>query len=192
MPVLKNFIKEILSIFVYFRFPTIKDMYEYLIKHNKKSGLVATIFSYQLEKKNSFIGIGAKFKNWPYFTHGYSNIQISPRVSIGKNAVIFQDVIIGGVTTYGSKNNGAPSIGDNAYICAGARLIGKINIGNNVRIGAGAIVYKDVPDNCVVVGDCKIIQKEEPLDNRYFIVEGDKVFVYDFDERKYKEFKENI
>ena len=74
MPVLKNFIKELLSIFVYFRFPTLKDMYEYLMKHNKKSGFVAIVFSYQLEKRNSFIGIGTKFSNWPYFTYGYLNI----------------------------------------------------------------------------------------------------------------------
>lgn len=188
MPVIKNFFKEILSMFVYFVFPTIKDMYEYLIKNNKKSGLVATVFSYQLEKKNSFIGIGAKFKNWPYFTHGYTNIQISPRCSIGSNCVIFQNVTIGGVTSAGSSNDGAPQIGDNCYICSGAILVGKINIGNNVRIGAGAVVYKDVPDNSVVVGDCRIIKKDEPIDNRYFVYDGDDVLVYDFQDRKYKKF----
>lgn len=189
MPVIRDFFKEILSIFVYLRFPTFKDMYEYLYKNNKQSGLVATVLSYQLEKRNCFIGLGAKFKNWPYFTHGYSNIYISHRCSFGKNCVIFQDVTIGGVTTRGSLKNGAPQIGDNCYICAGAKLIGKITIGNNVRIGAGAVVYKDVPDNCVVVGDCRIIQKDEPLDNDYYVFHNDKVMVYDFDTRSYKEFK---
>lgn len=190
MVILKNFIKEIISIFVFLRFPTYKDMYEYLIRTNKQKGIVATVFTYQLDKRLSYIGIGAKFKNWPYFTHGYSNIIISPRVEIGKDCVIFQNVTIGGVTTIGSKNSGAPIIGDNCYICANATIIGNIKIGNNVRIGAGATVYKDVPDNCVVVGDSRIIQKDKPIDNRYIVVRNNRNYVYDFDTRNYKELKD--
>ncbi len=45
-----------------------------------------------------------------------------------------------------------PTIGNNVYISAGARIIGKINVGNNVIIGANAVVNKDVPDNCIVAG----------------------------------------
>lgn len=187
MFVIKNFIKEIISIFVFIRFSSIRELYEYLFNNNKESGILASIYSYQLEKKNSFIGIGAKFKNWPYFTHGYSNIFISPRVEIGKNCVIFQNVTIGGVTTIGSKNNGAPIIGDNCYICANVTIVGNIKIGNNVRIGAGATVFKDIPDNSVVVGESKIIKKDEPIDNRYIIVKNNRNYVYDFDSRNYKE-----
>lgn len=187
MIILKNILKELISIFVFIRFSSFKEIYEYLFNKKKDSGIVATVFSYQLEKKNSFIGIGAKFEEWPYFTHGYSNIFISPRVEIGKNCIIFQNVTIGGVTTIGSKNNGAPIIGDNCYICANSTIIGNIRIGNNVRIGAGATVYKDIPDNCVVVGDCRIIQKDQPIDNRYLIVKNDKTYVFDFNTRSYKE-----
>ena len=46
----------------------------------------------------------------------------------------------------------APKVGDNVVICTGAKLIGNITIGNNVIIGAGAVVVKDVPDNAVVGG----------------------------------------
>jgi serine O-acetyltransferase len=45
-----------------------------------------------------------------------------------------------------------PIIGDNVEICAGARILGLVRIGNNVIIGANAVVVKDVPDNCVVAG----------------------------------------
>ena len=47
--------------------------------------------------------------------------------------------------------SGAPVIGDNVYIGAGAKIIGGVRIGNNVRIGAGCVVVEDVPDNCTVV-----------------------------------------
>ena len=43
-------------------------------------------------------------------------------------------------------------MGNDVYISAGARIIGKITIGNNVIIGTNAVVNKDVPDNCIVAG----------------------------------------
>ena len=43
-------------------------------------------------------------------------------------------------------------IGDNCYISTGATILAPITIGNNVTIAAGAVVNKDVPDNCVVGG----------------------------------------
>lgn len=46
-----------------------------------------------------------------------------------------------------------PIIGDNVDIYANAVIFGGIHIGNNVKIGAGAVVNKDVPDNCTVVGN---------------------------------------
>ena len=53
-----------------------------------------------------------------------------------------------------------PIIGDNVHISAGARILGPIKIGNNVIIGANAVVVKDVPDNCVVAGSPAKIIKE--------------------------------
>jgi len=75
-------------------------------------------------------------------------------------------------------NIGAPKIGDNCYIGAGAKIIGNIVVGNNVRIGANAVVVEDIPDNSVVVMEKpRIIQKEEILDNRFFSwVNGKRVY----------------
>ena len=51
------------------------------------------------------------------------------------------------------------TIGDNCYISTGVTILGPVTIGNNVIIGAGAVVTKDVPDNCVVAGvPAKIIK----------------------------------
>lgn len=53
---------------------------------------------------------------------------------------------------------GAPVIGNNVLIGAGAKIIGNIRVGNNVKIGANCVVHCDVPDNCTVVLDnCRII-----------------------------------
>ena len=91
------------------------------------------------------IGEGATFKTIPHFPHGLNGIIISKNAKIGANAVIFHQV------TIGEGNGGAPVIGDNCYIGAGAKIIGGIHIGNNVRIGANCIVSVDVPDNATVV-----------------------------------------
>ena len=50
------------------------------------------------------------------------------------------------------KNKGYPQIGDNVYIGPGAKIVGKIKIGNDVAIGANCVVTKDVPNNSVIVG----------------------------------------
>lgn len=74
--------------------------------------------------------------------------------SIGRNLYVNQCVTIGNV---GDKS---PIIGDNVRIATGAIVIGGISIGDNSTIGAGAVVVKDVPSNCVVVGNPARIVKQ--------------------------------
>lgn len=77
-------------------------------------------------------------------------IVINSSAVIGRNCLIFQGVTIGGM-----RNNVgmlSPIIGDNVTIFAGAKIIGGVRIGNNVVVGANAVVTKDVPDNAVVAG----------------------------------------
>lgn len=78
------------------------------------------------------------------------NIVISDHAKIGKNCNISHGVTVGQVNRGARK--GTPTIGDNVYIGPGATIIGQIQIGNNVAIGANTVVTKDVPDNAVVVG----------------------------------------
>ena len=44
-------------------------------------------------------------------------------------------------------------IGDNCYIGTGVTILGPVKIGNNVTIGAGSVVVRDIPDNAVVAGN---------------------------------------
>lgn len=65
----------------------------------------------------------------------------------GKNLRVGPGVVIG------RTDKGFPVIGDNVYIAANATIIGNVNIGNNVIIGAGSMVVTDIPDNSVAVGN---------------------------------------
>jgi serine O-acetyltransferase len=68
-------------------------------------------------------------------------------IVIGNNFSIVHSVTIAG------KNGKFPKIGDNVYLGSGCCVLGGISIGNNVVIGANAVVTKDIPDNAVVVGN---------------------------------------
>jgi len=86
------------------------------------------------------------------FYIGHSGgITISGSAVFGKNVNISQQVTVG-VAGQGDKR-GVPIIGDNVYIAPGAVLFGKIKIGNNVKIGANAVISKDIPDNAIAVLD---------------------------------------
>lgn len=79
-----------------------------------------------------------------YIQHGFATIITAE--SIGKNVWINQQV------TIGYNGDKAPIIGDNVVIYAGAKVVGGVRVGNNVTIGANAVVTKDIPDNSVVGG----------------------------------------
>ncbi len=75
--------------------------------------------------------------------------------SIGKNCRIVSNV------TIGYKNGKRVTIKDNVEILSNAVIVGGITIGNNCIIGPGAVVYKSIPDNCVVVGNPAFILKQD-------------------------------
>ncbi|MDM8553180.1 serine acetyltransferase [Desulfococcaceae bacterium HSG7] len=141
------------------------------IKKNYKFIGKIYLFLYRLylNEQGSFIAWDSVFTGVPCFPHGIKGVFISKMSKIGNNCVLFQQVTIGSNTLADSNNIGAPVIGDNCYIAAGAKIIGNIKIGNNVRIGANAVVYKDVGDNAVVVsGEQRTIKKKNTLNNRFY------------------------
>lgn len=85
-----------------------------------------------------------------YIGH-FGGITICPHARLGKNINLSQQVTVGFSGT--GERRGSPTIGDDVYIAPGAKLFGKITIGNNVKIGANAVVYDDIPENAVVVLD---------------------------------------
>ncbi len=84
-----------------------------------------------------------------YITH-IGSIHIGAHVVIGENCNISQEVTIG-VGGRGA-NRGSPTIGNRVFIAPGAKLFGPIVIGDDVAIGANAVVTKSLPDRAVAVG----------------------------------------
>ncbi len=75
---------------------------------------------------------------------------------IGANLSLISNI------TIGMRNEHAfPTIGNNVFVGAGARILGNIVIGDNVNIGANSVIIHDLPDNCTAVGiPAKIISKK--------------------------------
>lgn len=76
-----------------------------------------------------------------------NGIVVHPEAVIGMNCLIFQQVTIG---VHG--NGGAPTIGNNVDIGAGAKVLGPVRLGSHAKVGANAVVIDDVPAGATVVG----------------------------------------
>lgn len=98
-----------------------------------------------------------------------TGIELPCEVEIGRNFVIdhFGGIVVSGFTRFGNDcrirtgvviglarvdDPCAPVIGDRVDIGAGAKVLGRIRIGNNVLIGANAVVIDDVPDDSIAIG----------------------------------------
>ncbi len=92
---------------------------------------------------------GAKIGKRVFIDHG-SGVVIGETAEIGDDVLIYQGVTLGG--TGKEKGKRHPTVGNNVVIGAGAILLGPIKVGDNVKIGAGSVVIRDVPPNTTVVG----------------------------------------
>jgi len=82
--------------------------------------------------------------------HGYG-VVIGETAEIGNNVLIYHQVTLGG-TGNDTGERRHPSICDNVMIAAGAKILGGIHVGTNAKVGANAVVLKDVPMNSTAVG----------------------------------------
>ena len=94
---------------------------------------------------NCIIGRGAEFGPGFVLIHSMG-VVINGNVRGGSNVKVEHQV------TIGAEKRQHPVVGDDVFIGAGAKVLGGIRIGNRVRIGANAVVVKDIPDNATVVG----------------------------------------
>jgi serine O-acetyltransferase len=92
-----------------------------------------------------------------------NGIVIHIDAKIGNYCNLGQQVTIG-VGGRGEKR-GTPKLGNRVFVGPGAKIFGAITIGNDVAIGANAVVTKDLPDNAVAVGiPAKVISYEGSKD----------------------------
>ena len=92
---------------------------------------------------------GAQIGKGVFIDHGMG-VVIGETAIVGDYSLIYQGVTLGGTGKESGKRH--PTIGENVVVVGGAKVLGNIQIGNNVRIGAGSVVLRDVPSNCTVVG----------------------------------------
>lgn len=69
---------------------------------------------------------------------------------VGNDCVLYQGVTLGGTGNETGKRH--PTLGNGVVVGSGAKVLGNIHIGDNVRVGANSVVVKDVPADCTVVG----------------------------------------
>ncbi len=181
--IFKTLIKKICKPFIYtyyiIKFHNIWNLKKHLLKKNKESGLLSSYYYEYFNKLSSYVGLSSKFEDIPCFPHSLFGIFISNNAKIGKNCVIFHQVTIGSNTLNNSKNFGSPTIGDNVYIGAGAKIIGNVKIGNNCRIGANTTVTTDMPDNTLAISQPTKYVNKENMDNRFIIVGKRNKLYYD-------------
>lgn len=153
-----NYIREdnVTLVRLLIRYPSFRSLFSYRIRKEKKLLLKLLIFcgNILLKPLSNLYIVTDSIQGGLFLHHAFSTI-ISAK-SIGRNCWINQQVTIG----YTSPD-GAPVIKDNVRIYAGAKVLGNITVGNNVIIGANAVVVKNVPDNCTVVGVPAYIVKRD-------------------------------
>ena len=123
-----------------------------------------TPLSYVLQYLNKLIngcviGHGAHFKSGFVIMHPVG-IVINSKVRGGHNVTLESGVVIG------DEKGQSPVIGDNVFVGAGAKIIGPVSIGNNVKIGANAVVTKDAPDGSTMLGiPARPLQRQQDTAN---------------------------
>lgn len=123
-----------------FQFPIIRPVLRLLCAISKK--VLETVTNNEFPN-SAEIGAGC------FIPHPYG-IVLHSQAKIGRYCNLGQQVTIG--WSGQGENSGVPILGDRVFVGPGAKVLGKIKIGNNVVIGANAVVTKDLPDNSVAVG----------------------------------------
>jgi serine O-acetyltransferase len=118
--------------------------------------IILYFFLYKFMEAISGIRISSESEIGPGLViHNFGGVII--KGTIGKNCVVVQGAQI--ISRADGHGRGWPTLGDNVYVGSGAKILGNVKIGSNSRIGANAVVMKDVPENSLVMPpECKVIR----------------------------------
>ena len=84
---------------------------------------------------------------------------------VGNDVLLFHGVTLGGTTMSQGKRH--PTVGDRVVIGAGAKVLGAVHIGSDARIGANAVVVKDVPDGATAIGIPAVVREHPKAKEAY-------------------------
>lgn len=94
-----------------------------------------------------------------FFINRFGGVYFHGDVVIGSNVNVTHGVVLGYLNR--GKNKGAPTIGDEVFLASGAKVIGKVRVGNRAAVGVNSVVTRDVEDDGVVVGmPAKMISRD--------------------------------
>ena len=141
-------------------YPGVKAVFFHKIAHFfsvAKFDLIARIIS-QFSRFLTGIEIhpNAKIGKNLFIDHGMG-VVIGETSEIGNNVTIYHMVTLGGISPSIESNEQRnikrhPTLMDNVVVGSGAQILGPVTIGKNAKVGANAVVTKDVPENAVMVG----------------------------------------
>ena len=101
---------------------------------------------------------GAKIGCSFFIDHGMG-VVIGETAEVGDHVTLFQGVTLGGTGKGRGKRH--PTVGSHVVVGAGAKILGAIRVGDNVKIGANSVLLKSVPANSTVIGvPARIIKME--------------------------------
>ena len=156
----------------------------FLYNHNLK--LLARIIS-QLARLFTGIEIhpGAKIGRRLFIDHGMG-IVIGETTEIGDDCMLYQGVTLGGTGKDTGKRH--PTLGNRVMVSSGAKVLGPFTVGDDAKIGSGAVVLKEVPAGCTVVGvPGRIVKGPRPMTE-----EMDQVHLPDPVTREMEQLKKRI
>jgi serine O-acetyltransferase len=138
---------------VIFAYPGVHAIWGHRISHwlwNRGARVAARVFA-ELTRILTGVEIhpGAVLGAGLFIDHA-TGVVIGETAEVGDNVTIYHGVTLGGTGTDTGKRH--PTIGDRVIVGAGAKILGPIKIGDDSRIGANAVVVKEVPSSSVVVG----------------------------------------
>lgn len=165
-PAAKNLFEAI------FCYPSLKAMLYHRLTHklyNNGRYTLARILSQRARRKTGIeIHPGAKIGKNLFIDHGMG-VVIGETAEVGNNVTMYHGVTLGGTGSESSVKR-HPTVEDNVIIGTGAKVLGPITIGRGAKIGANAVVLKDVPPYATVVGIPGKVVKINKDDNLMYVI----------------------
>lgn len=155
-----------------------EDVYAYMKEYSLKGGGVLLLVHLLTHNKSFRSLFYYRIGRWKWLCQwlgkGMVNLTIPPTVTIQGGLLLFhaygtilnakaigKECRIVHNVTLGARGGGVPTIGNYVEILPNAVITGDIHIGDHCVIAPGAVVFKNIPDNCVVVGNPAYILKKD-------------------------------
>ena len=162
---------------VFFTCPGVHAIFWYRVAHRLHTWHLKLLARVISQTARFFTGVeihpGATIGKGFFIDHGMG-VVIGETAELGRNVTLYQDVTLGGTGKDVGKRH--PTIGDNVVVGAGAKVLGPFTVGEGAKIGASAVVLKEVPPFSTVVGNPGRVVRQN---NQKVVIDLDQVHLPD-------------